>query len=110
MPEQIKIDKCTNCSSDQIVVAGNRFLCRPCNVVYEVTDTGTKVLDANPLDEIEQRQARLERAFELIEKAGQGGGPPDPVEEQIDNETEELHELPDEDEIETEEDGFILFK
>lgn len=123
MSEQIKIDKCTSCSSDQIVVAGNKFLCRLCNVVYEVTDTGTKVLDANPLDEHEQRLANAERDIAAIKKAQQGGGPPDPVEEQIDNETEKLHELPaDEkfiedhpkptamDEEEPQEDGFIVFE
>lgn len=109
MPEQIKIEKCTSCGSDQIVVAGNKFLCRPCNVVYEVTDTGTKVLDANPLDEHEQRLANAERDIAAIKKAQQGGGEsdvqPESSPESIEPETDET-----EDEDETEEDGFIVFE
>ena len=103
MPAEIK--HCTSCGSDQIEVAGNKYLCRICNIVYEVTDTGTKVLDTNPLDKIEQRLANVERKQ-------QGGEPPDTVEQQIDKETAELHELPSVEEIdsETEEDGFIIFE
>ena len=97
MPAQIK--HCTSCGSEDIVVAGNKFLCRPCNIVYEVTDTGTKVLDTNPLAEHEQRLASAERAIAVLQKAGQGDEPSDPVEQQIDKETEELHELPSEEEI-----------
>lgn len=107
MPSQIKLEKCTNCGSDQIEVAGNKFFCRVCNIVFEVTDTGTKVLDANPLDKFEQRQTRLERAFEALERAGQGGDEPDHV-DQVD--TPDLQEGLHNDEDETEENGFIVFE
>jgi hypothetical protein len=108
MSKQIKIDKCTSCGSDQIVVAGNKFLCRVCNIVYEVTDTGTKVLDANPLDEHEQRLANAERDIAVLKKAGQGGEtvePPETPAEGIEPETDEVT-----DEDETQEDGFIIFE
>lgn len=109
MANQINIDKCTSCGSDQIVVAGNKFLCRPCNVVYEVTDTGTKVLDANPLDQHEQRLGQAELAIKKLEGQQQGGAEtveaPDPhgggpIDRPVETETEE----------DIEEDGFITWK
>ena len=111
MSEQIKIEKCTSCGSDQIVVAGNKFLCRPCNVVYEVTDTGTKVLDANPLDALEQRFGKAELAIKKILEQQQGGG--ESESQPDDQEFVEDHPEPtamDENEPETEEDGFIIFE
>ena len=101
----VEIKHCTSCGSDQIVVAGNKFLCRVCNIVYEVTDTGTKVLDTNPLDKIEQRLANVEKkqqgGGETVEQPDPfGGGPIDrPVEDEID-----------EAEDDTEQDGFIIFE
>lgn len=107
MPSQIKIEKCTNCGSDQIEVAGNKFLCRPCNIVFEVTDTGTKVLDANPLDKLERGFADIKRDVAAIMKEQQGGDEPDHV-DQVDppDLQEGLHNNDDE----IEENGFIVFE
>lgn len=109
MSDQIKIDKCTSCGSDQIVVAGNKFLCRHCNIVYEVTDTGTKVLDANPLDALEQRFGQAELAIKKLLEQQQGGGEsdvqPETQPESIEPETDEAEDVD-----ETEEDGFIIFE
>jgi len=105
MPTNIK--HCTNCGSDQIVVAGNRFLCRICNIVYEVTDTGTKVLDTNPLAKHEQTLRDIQRDIAELKKE-QGGDESnvqsEPSSESIDDEDEA------EDVDETEEDGFIVFE
>lgn len=103
MPEQIKIEKCTSCGSDQIVVAGNKFLCRPCNIVYEVTDTGTKVLDTNPLDKFQRRLANAENAIAAVKKFVEDG----------DGSVEDPEPEPEPDpnqEDEPEEDGFIIFE
>jgi len=109
MPAEIKY--CTSCGSDHVEVAGNKFLCRVCNIVYEVTDTGTKVVETDPLGKHEQRLSKAERDIADLKKEQQGGnktveapdpfggGPVDrPVETETDDETEE---------DETEEDGFV---
>lgn len=107
MASQIKIEKCTNCGSDQIEVAGNKFLCRPCNIVYEVTDTGTKVLDANPLDRHEQRLDQVVRDVAEIKKEQQGGDETEHVDQ---GEPPDLQAGLHNDEDEIEEDGFIVFE
>jgi hypothetical protein len=111
MSEQIKIDKCTSCGSDQIVVAGNKFLCRPCNIVYEVTDTGTKVLEANPLDEHEQRLANAVRDIAALKKAVQGG---EIVEQPAPDDDKFIEDHPEptamDEDGPDEEDGFIIFE
>lgn len=101
----IEIKHCTSCGSDQIVVAGNKFLCRPCNIVYEVTDTGTKVLDTNPLAKHEQTLRDIQRDIAELKKK-QGGDEsdvqPESSPESIEPETDET-----EDDSEIEQDGFI---
>ncbi|HUS71932.1 MAG TPA: hypothetical protein VMY06_02615 [Sedimentisphaerales bacterium] len=109
MPAKIK--HCTSCGSDQIVVAGQKFLCRPCNIVYEVTDTGTKVLDTDPLGKQEQRLSQAEQDIADLKKQGGnetveapdpfGGGPIDRVVEPEKTDAEETEEP------EAEEDGFV---
>ncbi len=102
----MEIKHCTSCGSDQIVVAGNKFLCRICNIVYEVTDTGTKVLDTNPLAKHEQTLRDIQRDIAEIKKE-QGG---DESDEQPETPAENIEPETDEDEDETEEDGFITWK
>lgn len=111
MPNQLKIEKCTNCGTDQIEVAGNKFLCRVCNVVYEVTDTGTKVLDANPLDRHEQRLDQAVRDIAEIKKQ-QGGDESEHVDQGEPPDLQEGFHDDDGDEAEddTEQDGFIVFE
>ena len=103
-----EIKHCTSCGSDQIVVAGNKFLCRICNIVYEVTDTGTKVLDTNPLAKHEQTLRDIQRDIADIKKK-QGGDEsdeqPETPAESIEPETDEAEEVD-----EPEQDGFIIFE
>lgn len=119
MSTNAKIEHCTSCGSKDIVVAGNKYLCRLCNIVYEVTDTGTRALDTNPLDDIDKRLEKAERAIANLEKGRiDKTEPPDPVEDQINNETARLNEMPSDEDIDrdidensgTEEDGFITWE
>lgn len=103
----VQIKHCTSCGSDQIEVAGSKYLCRPCNIVYEVKDTGTKVLDTDPLGKHEQRLSQAEQDIEDLKK--QGGGEPEPTESLTDQHDQEPNE-PDPaeaEEPETEETGFV---
>lgn len=104
----VEIKHCTSCGSDQIVVAGNKFLCRVCNIVYEVTDTGTKVLDTNPLDRHEQRLDQVVRDIAELKKEQDGDESiecPDPDEAKEFFDKTRSNKAEDVDE--TEVDGFI---
>ncbi len=52
---------CTSCGSDDIQVTGNQFYCGDCDVTYEVTPRGTKVVSTNPVPtDLENRVEQLE--------------------------------------------------
>lgn len=59
-----KIAHCTSCGSADIRVSGNQFHCFDCDVVYEITPKGTKVVSANPMQivsDLEERVGQLEQ-------------------------------------------------
>lgn len=63
--EVSKFEFCTSCGSDDIRVTGNQFYCFECDVTYEVTPRGTKIVATNPpkeqVDEINHRIDDLEK-------------------------------------------------
>jgi len=92
----VKIEHCTSCGSDQIEVAGNKYLCRICNVVYEVTDTGTKALETDPLGKDRERIDRAEKDIAAIkEKLSK----PEPDKNENENENDD-----------EEQDGFLIWQ
>ncbi len=69
-----KFEFCTSCGSDDIQVTGNQFYCGDCDVTYEVTPKGTKVVGVNPSEKIngiENRVKQLEQDVgNLNDKSG----------------------------------------
>ncbi len=63
-----KIAHCTSCGSDDIQVTGNQFYCGDCDVTYEVTPTGTKVVATNPMQIIDDLDARVEQLEQDVDK------------------------------------------
>lgn len=59
--ELSKFTFCTSCGSDDIQVTGNQFYCGDCDVTYEVTPRGTKVVATNPVQIINDLEARVEQ-------------------------------------------------
>ena len=100
----IQIKHCNCCGSSTIEVSGKKYLCRSCNIVYEVTDTGTTVLNTDPLSKHEQRLDVVERDLAALKKQ-QGGD--DELDDKPTSEPEgEVDEL-DKDEPE---DGFLRWE
>lgn len=64
----IEIKHCTSCGSDDIEVAGNRYLCKACGVTYEVTDAGTKVVSTDPFSKDRGRIDQLEKDVDALKK------------------------------------------
>ncbi|GAI68267.1 unnamed protein product [marine sediment metagenome] len=67
--EITKIKFCTSCGSDDIQVTGNQFYCGECDVTYEMTPRGTKVVAANPVqivDDLENRVEQLENDMDKL--------------------------------------------
>ncbi len=99
-----EIKHCTSCGSKEIEVAGNKYLCRECGIVYEVTDTGTKALNTDPLGEDRARISSNAKDIAAL-KEQRGGSEPDPepaAEPEPDDDPE-----PAEDEDEDEMEGFV---
>ncbi len=73
-PDVSKFEFCTSCGSDDIQVTGNQFYCGECDVTYEVTPRGTKVVAANPMqivNDLENRVEQLEHSVDgLNHKSG----------------------------------------
>jgi len=104
MPAKIKIEFCTSCGSKDIEVNGNRYYCPDCDITYQVTKLGTKVVDSNPrgkekarLDQCEQDIAELKG--QKPAKPAEPAEPVEPVEPAAASE----------DEDESEKDGFITW-
>jgi len=52
---------CSSCGSENIEVTGNKFYCGDCDITYEVTPKGTKVVATNPpKEQIDELHARLD--------------------------------------------------
>lgn len=62
-----KFAHCTSCGSDDIRVSGNQFHCFDCDVVYEVTPKGTKVVEANPVQIVDALEERVEHLEEAVD-------------------------------------------
>ncbi|MBA7537526.1 hypothetical protein ES705_29795 [subsurface metagenome] len=60
-PDVSKFEFCTSCGSDDIRVNGNQFYCFECDVNYEVTPKGTKVVSMNPVQEVTDLKNRVEQ-------------------------------------------------
>lgn len=64
-----RFEFCASCGSDDIQVTGNQFYCGDCDVTYEVTSRGTKVVATNPfknVDDLENRVGQLERDIDKL--------------------------------------------
>ncbi|MBA7532886.1 hypothetical protein ES705_25116 [subsurface metagenome] len=61
--ETSEFEFCSSCGSENIEVNGNKFYCSDCDITYEVTPKGTKVVTTNPAKDIdiEHRVERLEQ-------------------------------------------------
>ncbi len=59
--EVSKFEFCTSCGSDDIRVTGNQFYCFECDVTYEVTPKGTKVVATNPVQAVNDLENRVEQ-------------------------------------------------
>ena len=97
-----KIKHCPSCGGTQIEVAGNKILCRACEITFTVTDEGARATDIDPLTKDRQRLDRIEKDVAGLKQKQQGGNGADDEPEPT-NEPE-----PDETEDEKEPDGFIV--
>lgn len=65
MAEKKEIKFCSSCGSSDIEVTGSKYYCRVCDVTYQVTTAGTKVVNSDPLkkqnDRIDQIAADVEQ-------------------------------------------------
>jgi len=73
-PEVSKFEFCTSCGSDDIQVTGNQFYCGDCDVTYEVTPRGTKVVATNPFENVKDLENRVEQLEEDIDKLNNNPG------------------------------------
>lgn len=78
MSEKKEIKFCTSCGSDQIEVTGSKYYCSKCDVTYQVTKAGTKVIDADPLG---KERARIEQCEKDIEELKGGKKQQEPPEQ-----------------------------
>ncbi|MBA7519247.1 hypothetical protein ES705_11333 [subsurface metagenome] len=67
-PELSKFEFCTCCGSDDIQVTGNQFYCGECDVTYEVTPKGTKVVSTNPVQVVDDLENRVEQLENDVDK------------------------------------------
>jgi hypothetical protein len=93
----MEIKVCPSCGSTEIMVAGNKVHCAGCDVSFQITAEGAKVLDVDPLGKNRKRLDQLERDIEEL-KRGKG----------ITNEPAN-QPAKEGDEIDEEDDGFIDF-
>ena len=103
MPPKIKIEFCTCCGSKEIEVTGQKYYCSVCDVTYNVTEAGTKVVDANPLGKQNARLDNIEK--DVADLKGQKPADQDPTDPPAPD-----PENKDEDEDEGEPDGFITIE
>ncbi|MBA7624784.1 hypothetical protein ES703_32196 [subsurface metagenome] len=115
--ETSEFEFCTSCGSENIKVTGNKFYCGDCDITYEVTPKGTKVVATNPpkeqVDELHYRIDDLEKDVDelLNNKSGDDEDDEEPhgvVWFESENAHVAVGAGSDEDE-ETERDGFITW-
>ncbi len=85
-----KIEHCPSCGGTEIKVAGNKVLCRACDVVYTIEDDGARVEDTDPLGKVKERLDNIEA--KIAEPQKQQGDEPDPSSDDEPDESDETDE------------------
>ena len=74
----MEANHCPGCGTDQVQKAGNNLFCKVCEVTYEITTDGAKVVNLDPLGDLKERMTQAEQTL-----AGMGQQPDLPPADQV---------------------------